>query len=188
MKKIIFSALLAVAGFVFTSCSSCQSKQGNEEKAEFVVENVISVDREAMYNTYGGDYIWFTTIISLEEYLDEECTGAIDSLYNVFEIIKDGQPEVIFSVHKKDISYLNIVQDFWVEDCRLNNEPIKVTFKEAFDALMATDCIKSHSKCCVLRKPLGPKTCNAQWVFGSMDSPIWVDAVTKEVRDYDPSF
>jgi hypothetical protein len=40
----------------------------------------------------------------------------------------------------------------------------------------------------ILRLPVGPKDCNPQWVFGDIGDVLFIDAITGEIRDYDPAF
>lgn len=70
----------------------------------------------------------------------------------------------------------------------MNDELIKLTYKDAFDRVMATNCPKPHSQHVVLRKELGPKVANPQYIFGNSSAQLYVDAVTGEVRDTNPVF
>ena len=53
---------------------------------------------------------------------------------------------------------------------------------------MEVNLPKPHSKHVVLRKQIGPKACNPQWIFGNITSQIYVDAVTGEVNSKNPAF
>jgi hypothetical protein len=75
-----------------------------------------------------------------------------------------------------------------MEDERLNSSAINICYSKAFDMAMQSNYPKPHSKNCILRKPVGAKDCNPQWVFGNEESQIWVDATTGEVRDSNPAF
>ena len=39
-----------------------------------------------------------------------------------------------------------------------------------------------------LGNPIGPVTINAQYIFGNLESQIWVDAVTGDVKNSNPAF
>ena len=53
---------------------------------------------------------------------------------------------------------------------------------------MEANIVKPHSKVCVLRKAVGPKEANVQYIFGNEDGAVFVDAVTGDVTDVDPFF
>ena len=65
----------------------------------------------------------------------------------------------------------------------------KYTYNEAYERLLEADCIKPHSKYVTLRNPLGPKQCNAQYIFGNAHGTlIFLDALTGDVSDKNPAF
>ena len=70
----------------------------------------------------------------------------------------------------------------------MNNEAIKVSFKEAYNKIMATNYPKPHSRHVVLRKEIGPQDANPQYIFGNSQAQIYVDAVTGDVTDKNPAF
>ena len=47
---------------------------------------------------------------------------------------------------------------------------------------------KPHSKNVVLRKEIGSLDANPQYIFGNSQAQVYVDAVTGEVRGYNPAF
>ena len=195
MKKTIFLCLLlAIVSIMATGCSSCQSdnkKQGTTIKptVSIVVENTISTDKEYMFVNYGKEYAWYETCVLLKDYLDAEaCNGSISGVSNVFQGITNGDPNVVLFAHIPDSTQIDVRHGFWVEDFPMNNDIIKLTYKQAFEKIMATNSPKPHSKQCVLRKPIGPKPCNPQWIFGNIHQQLWVDAVTGEVTDSNPAF
>lgn len=199
MKRIsyLFIALFSIM-IAFSSCNSCKKQdiKGNDnlrEKAELVVENVYNTDRQYMFTNYGKDYKWFESCILLQEYLDEASDGAIAGISNVFQVVEDKEGKssdvfVVLAAHTSDTTAYEVKHGFWVEDFPLNDEEIKLTFLDAFEKINQVNLPKPHSKNCVLRKPIGPVTCNAQYVFGNVKSQIWVDAVTGEVRESNPAF
>jgi len=199
MKKILFS-LVVMATMLFTSCNKCsQSTEPTDEDTvvvdttEMVVENLISLDRQDMYLHYSEDYRWYETCILLKDYLDEDCDGTIQSVTNVFQAVYQDSPTtadvyVVFYTHTPDTSYVESKQGFWVEDCVLNDEEIKLTYEDAFNKILEVNAVKPHSRNCILRKPIGPQDCNPQYVFGNISEQLWVDAVTGEVKTSDPSF
>lgn len=191
MKKV-FILLAAVA--VLIGCS-CENKKTPEvvTKANLNVEKVISVDREYMYMNYGEGYRWFESCILLKDYLDEECDGTIAGISNVFQVITDMDSKsadvfVVLASHTPDTTAYEVKHGFWIEDIPLNEAEISLTFKDAFEKINQVNLPKPHSKNCVLRKPVGPKDCNAQYVFGNTQATLWVDAVTGEVKESCPAF
>lgn len=104
--------------------------------------------------------------------------------------------------------------DVWIEDSDMSDQPIKISAEQALSRLKEYNAaIKREQngagsssaereqggakpngilpKDCnflTLRYPVGPKDCNVQWVFGDVYDVLFIDAVTGEIRDYDPAF
>ena len=179
-----------------SACTCTQQKKEASEPAvaELVVENVISADREAMYLAHGGDYRWYETGVQLQNWLDEENDGAIALVVNVFQTVESRESGsfdtfVYKYQHFSDGSVNEEgIHGFWVEDYPLENEAIKVTFAEAFQKVQEVNLPKPHTRQVVLRKQVGPKPANPQWIFGNLRSQIYVDAVTGEVSKDNPAF
>lgn len=196
MKKILIFSLLAFLVSGMISCSSCnknKEKENTEVVTDLNVENCISADREKMFLSHGKDYRWFETCMRLKSCLDEDNDGTLEELVNIFQVIIDSESGYDTKVYKfQHFSDGVIAQDstigFWVEDSPLETETIKITYKEAFDKLMATNLPKPHSRYCTLRKQVGPKPCNPQYIFGNTKSQIYVDAVNGNVTDKNPAF
>ena len=186
MKKLLILFTL-VAGFCMFSC--------NGKKNPVIIDNVeatISTDRENMFVNH-GDYSWFETVVNYKDFLDEENDGSIVTVTSVFQTVTpidsasfDVKVFVYNHADGKDTTEVN--EGPWVEDCVLNNEQITLTFKDAFNKLMEANIVKPHSKVCVLRKAVGPKEANVQYIFGNEDGAVFVDAVTGDVTDVDPFF
>jgi hypothetical protein len=204
MKKLVLFVVVALVAGVLCSCNSCKSKEKKEKKevaeAEITLERTIALDKEYMFANYGGDYRWFESCILLKDYLDEENDGTIAGISNVFQVVREDIIEVkslkeksadvfvVLAAHTPDTTAYEVKEGFWVEDCDMANEEIKLTYKDAYNKIMAVNLPKPHSKNCVLRKPIGPLTCNAQYVFGNIQAQLWVDAVTGEVKESNPAF
>jgi hypothetical protein len=90
--------------------------------------------------------------------------------------------------HVADSSYIEEIEGFWVEDMNMNDEIISVTYKQAFQLINEVNFPKPHSKNCVLRKEVGPIEANPQYIFGNIESQLYVDALTGDVTDESPSF
>lgn len=179
-----------------SSCTCTQQKKDVVEPAvtELVVENAISLDRQAMNLAHGGDYRWYETGVQLKNWLDEENDGAIDLVVNVFQVVEQYDSTsfdtfVYKYQHFSDGSANEEgIHGFWVEDYPLNEEVIKVSFKEAFEKVQEVNLPKPHTRQVVLRKQVGPVDANPQWIFGNLHSQIYVDAVTGAVSKDNPAF
>ena len=203
MKKtfltVVFLSLFCLA-FSFMSCNGCKndtqpSNNDTEvvEVGELNVENLIAMDRQAMYNKVGEDYRWYETCMKLNNFLDEENDGSLAEVVNVFQAVIDrGQgydTKVYKFQHFADGTWAeDSVIGFWIEDMPMNAEMIKVTYKEAYEKLMAVNMPKPHSRYVTLRKQVGPVDANPQYIFGNLHETVFVDAVTGEVFDYNPAF
>lgn len=199
MKKYLMLmcvALLSVMTLTLSGCKGCKSEKKKEVpvlmQGKFVVENIISTDKQFMYVNYGGKYSWFETCILLKDYLDEDCNGDIAGVSNVFQVVTmdegGGDSHVILMAHTPTADTIDVKHGFWIEDCPMNNDAINITYRQAFDAIMRANYPKPHSRQCTLRKPIGPKDCNPQWVFGNIREQLWVDAVTGDVATSNPTF
>ena len=197
MKKL-FLILATVAMMVgVASCKCSSNTQGQENalgEAELVVENVISADRQAMFLNHAEDYRWYETGIQLKDFLDEENDGTIEMVVNVFQVVEE-YSETSFDTFVYKYQHFadgtvneDSVHGFWVEDYPLNEEAVVVTFKEAYEKVMAVNLPKPHSRQVVLRKQVGPVDANPQWIFGNLHAQIYVDAVTGEVSGENPAF
>lgn len=203
MKKILMLIIGVLITLGVCSCSKCSRQNepvlGNDTLitvTELNVENIISMDRQDMYFNYvDGDSTlvrWFETCVLLEDFLDADCEPVVAGISNVFQTvdIEEGGADthVILYSHTRDTSTVEVKHAFWVEDMPMNDEPIAVTFKEAVEKVMEVNLPKPHSRHVVLRKEVGIKNCNPQWIFGNSDEQIYVDAVTGEVSDTNPAF
>lgn len=202
MMAVMFSLIIG-----FSSCSSCGSKapdikpvadsalvDNKTANPALVVENLISTDRQAMYLKFKDNYRWYETGILLPEFLDsEDVTSDPEMVVNVFQgIVEKGNgfdTWVYKFQHFPDGTLLtDSIKGFWIEDFPLDEEEIAVKYLDAYDKIMATNAPKPHSKNCILRKPIGPVACNAQYVFGNIKEQLWVDAKTGDVKNSSPAF
>lgn len=201
MKKLILAAVAAMLVF-----SACEKEKKDKSvvttettavaaTAGLVVENTISTDKQYMFNKYGKDYRFFESQIVLKDYLNKENDGTIETITNVFQVVdvaedqKSADVFVVMITHKASGETIYDVKDgFWIEDEVLNDEAITVKFTQAYANLMATNFPKPYSKHVVLRKEVGPKEANAQFIFGNTRLCYFVDAVTGAVSDKNPAF
>lgn len=201
MKKfIILLSILAC----FTSCK-CTNEAPKEDPIDEpdvevvdslalgIVEQAQGLDRQAMFIRYGENFKWFETGVQLRDFLDEENDGTIDMIVNIFQVAEQRESGnfdtyVLKFQHFGEECVEDSIHGFWLDDFPLNEEDLKITFNEAYEKVMAVNLPKPHTRQVVLRKELGPKPCNPQWIFGNLKSQIYVDAVTGEVRDYNPAY
>jgi hypothetical protein len=188
MKKII---LFVLTGLLLFSCDP--KKPAVQSAVELTVENTISTDRQDMYINYNNNYSWFETCIVLDNYLDSDTTINVSAVSNIFQYLiekEDGyDTNVVMFTHTTDTAAVDVKHGaFWIGDCVLNNEEVKLTFKEALDRLMQANCPKPHSRQVVLREELGPNRINPQYIFGNIQEHVYVDAVTGDVNLSNPAF
>jgi len=204
MKKL-FLGLVFMVTLLFASCNNCNKTTpvntnevvdtvATEVVAELNPTTLIAVDRQAMYNKVGEDYRWYETCMMLNDFLDEENDGSLAEVVNVFQavIARDEHSfdtKVYKFQHFADGTWAeDSIDGFWIEDEPMNDAVIKITYKEAYDKLMATNLPKPHSRYVTLRKQVGPVEANPQYIFGNIRETVFVDAVTGEVFDYNPAF
>ena len=197
MRKVLSTLfLITTLTFGISSCKCTNEAPADETVVaeELVVEHVVALDRQAMYINHANDYRWYETGIQLKDWLDEENDGTIDMIVNVFQAIEK-YSETTFDTFVYKYQHLSDgtvneegIHGFWVEDYPLEEEAIKVTFKEAYEKVMAVNLPKPHTRQVVLRKQVGPVDANPQWIFGNLHSQIYFDAITGEVSDENPAF
>ena len=192
MRKICIFSLLALFMCAIVGCSSCKKENKTDVVEELNFENVITADFEKMTADYQDNFCWFESTILLNNFLDEENDGKISEIVNVFQSVvekeKGFDTEVVMFTHKDAVTEVDVIHSFWVEDFPMVKDSIKVDFKQAFDNVMKTNMPKPHSRYVVLRKQIGPKPCNPQYIFGNSKQQIYVDAVTGDVSDKNPVF
>lgn len=121
----------------------------------------------------------------------KNANDSVVGISNIFQVVeqkssKSFDVHVIMYTHVGDSTQVDVKHGFWIEDYPMDS--VKVTFKEAYAKLMATNLPKPHSRQCVLRKEIGPKECNPQYIFGNSEAQVYVDAITGEVTDINPAF
>ena len=210
-RTILFGLLLVVVSMVATGCNSCQSGNNKQETVETYsgdidgvvpdmtasVENIVALNRQTMYKEVNADkYIFYEVDVLLKNDMsDEDCTGEVLAVNSVFQAQRETADGVYCTVYmietdgKGTHGPVAIPNAFYIEDCPLNDAPMPITFAQAFARAMEANAPKPDSPNAVLRIPVGPKPCNAQWIFGGMRGPnIFVDAYTGEVRTTNPAF
>lgn len=194
MKKV-FIVFAVALGMLLTSCNKCSNgtKVINEE--ESTIEMVNQNDWNAMFAQYDETRLcWYECDMKLVDFLDAECNGEIEDLVNVYQVIipidSTSYNTWVYKIQhfKGHEAIKDSTQGFWIEDAPLDINEIKISYREAYDKVMAVNLPKPHSRYVTLRNPLGPIAVNPQYVFGNVESQIWVDAVTGEISESNPAF
>lgn len=176
MKKFFF-VTMAIA--LLLGATSCKKQQ--------TVEQTITSDYTYM-SEHHPDFVWYESQITLADYLDNSSSTAFKYVDNVFQYFEDGQPHVIIFTHtgsKVDSTKHN---DIWIEDCAMKPADIAINYRQAYEQMMKSNYPKPHSRQCTLREEVGPYPSNPQYIFGNIDSQLYVDAKTGRVSNASPAF
>ena len=180
MKNFIYFLSILIIGLGFNSCKCTH---------EIIVEETVKADREVMAARSNNDYIWFETEVVFKDYLDEENDGKIEKVINTFEIVTQidstsADVWVYKFTHTNSGVNEQKIHDFVLEDRPLNDRPIKLSFKEAYEKVKECNYPKPHSHFAVLREAVDPTVDNPEWIFGNFERNITVDTVTGEITYY----
>ena len=205
MKKFLGFLMLMCMSLIMVSCNGCSQPQDKPSvdsalidtisiKNAIDVDHAIATDRQAMYMKFKDNYRWYETCIRLPYFLDSDSvTSDPEILVNVFQSIEEfdnGADTYVWKFQHFPDGTVSVdsIHGFWIEDCPLNDEAIKLNYNAAFERMLEVNLPKPHSKNVILRNPVGPVGVNAQWVFGNISEQIWVDAVTGDARSSNPAF
>lgn len=238
MKKDFFAKvmgvlLLAVMALV-CSCNGCKRETAKIDDPVVVyhdydgvvqdftagVANIQALHRQTMYSLAGGkEYQWRNSRVILNdtvtmENIDDLHVVAVNDVFFYWDSQKGPMVQYINSHVKYGVQIPYPINDVWIEDADMSDQPIKISAEQALSRLKEYNAaIKREQngagsssaereqggakpngilpKDCnslTLRLPVGPKDCNVQWVFGDVYDVLFIDAVTGEIRDYDPAF
>lgn len=190
------------------SCNGCQQpKEAPGEKGqvfnssdydgvitEFTAgtDHIVAMHRQAMFDLCGGKkYEWrnlqikFNDVISTENVDDLKIVDVTSVFY-----YWDNGPWVqyITSNVQKGMLIPAKIPDVWIEDGDMSEAVIKLSAEDAMNRLKEWNGTVPTSRSMVLRLPIGPRRCNAQWVIGNIGMVIFIDAVTGEITDWCPAF
>ena len=205
MLAVIAIVLMCTLMALLSSCEGKSKKLADgtdvrgkitalDENGTLNAENCISADRQYMYLHFGSNYKWYEAQFTFKDYLDNGEIPILQSVTDVFQSITkydDGgaDTEVTLIYHDAAGNYsTDTKHGFWIEDVVLNEQGIKLNLMQSFQRLTEANVIKPHSRHCTLRRPLGPKDCNPQYIFGNIHSTVFVDAVTGDVNTQNPAF
>lgn len=123
------------------------------------------------------------------ENIDDLHVVAVNDVFFYWDSVKGPMVQYINSHVKYGVQIPYPINDVWIEDADMSDQPIKISAEQAlmrlkeYNGILPKDC-----NFLTLRLPVGPKDCNVQWVFGDVYDVLFIDAVTGEIRDYDPAF
>lgn len=213
MKKDFFAKvtgvlLLAVMALV-CSCNGCKGEtpkigvpvavyhdyDGMVQDFTVGVSHIQALHRQTMASlTDGNEYQWRNSRVILNdtvtmENIDDLHVVAVNDVFFYWDNAKGPMVQYINSHVKYGVQIPYPICDVWIEDKDMSDKPIKLSAEQAlmrlkeYNGILPKDC-----NFIILRLPVGPKDCNPQWTFGDVDDVLFIDAVTGEIRDYDPAF
>jgi len=170
------------------------------------VANIQALHRQTMYGlikhlqdeghtiALNGKYQWRNSLVILNdtvtmENVDDLHVVSIRDVFFYWDNQRGPQVQYITDHVKYGTQIPWPIDDVWIEDKDMSDKPIKLSAEEAlmrlkeWNGILPKDC-----NFIILRLPVGPKDCNPQWTFGDVDDVLFIDAVTGEIRDYDPAF
>ena len=207
-KKVLFGLLLAIACIMVMGCSGCQSgneEQPKEEKGLFSAdydgvlpdlsqgaEHIIALQRQTMFNLVGGKtYYWYETKFTLDGELTADDLNELE-ISEITSTFQTFSPDLCYQITTNAAKGTLIpapTPGLWIEDFDLSKAIVKLTVKDALQKLSEWNgVLPEGSTFIILRKPVGPIECNAQYVIGNPFEAVWVDAVTGKVTDKCPAF
>lgn len=195
------------------------------------VSNIQALHRQTMYGliqhlqdeghtiALNGKYQWRNSRVILNdtvtmENIDDLHVVAVNDVFFYWDSQKGPMVQYINSHVKYGVQIPYPINDVWIEDADMSDQPIKISAEQALSRLKEYNAaIKREQngagsssaereqggakpngilpKDCnflTLRLPVGPKDCNVQWVIGDVYDVLFIDAVTGEIRDYNPAF
>lgn len=215
-KSIILGILLAIVSIMATGCTSCQSENTKQETVYHDYDGVVqdftagvshiqALHRQKMYNIIQflkeqgheialNNYQWRNSLVILNDTVTAENIDDLHivSIRDVFYYWSNKfGPQVQYItdhvVYGTQIPYP--ISDVWIEDKDMSNAPIKLSAEDALNRLKEWNGIlPKDCDFIILRLPVGPKDCNPQWTFGDVGDVLFIDAVTGEIRTWNPAF
>lgn len=189
MKKFL---VFLMGIMLMIGVSSCKCTRDEEPVVEFP-ESTITMDRVQM-DEMADAYKWFETRVEYDNFFDADTTLTFTKAESLFQVaVEDslGVKTFVYDfTHYPDVEDADLkqIEGFILDDMPLNDEQIVLTFSEALERLYEANLTKPHSTKVVLRKALGPKVANAQYIFGNTKEQVFVDAVTGDVTDKNPVY
>lgn len=190
MKKLIFLMMT-----VFVICmTSCHKGEKSDPIAVRSTSQLILDSLAAHVDSINSDYLYFETSFELANTVDSLDSFSVSTIQSIYQVVDTttSTPTVFvanYSFDSATVSWKVLEGAFWTEDVNLRSKDVKLSPEDAFSALLKSNIAKPHSRFMVLRCPLGPVSCEAQYIFGNTDSGIvYVNAKTGKVTTTDPAF
>ena len=153
-----------------------------------------SLESQGHTVAHPGKYEWRNSLVILNdtvtaENIDDLHVVSVRDVFYYWDNQFGPQVQYITSHVKYGVQIPWPICDVWIEDSDMGDKPIKLDAVQAlmrlkeWNGILPKDC-----NFIILRLPVGPKDCNPQWTFGDVDDVLFIDAVTGEIRDYDPAF
>jgi hypothetical protein len=159
--------------------------------------NVSDIDWMGMHYA-DKDWKWLECCIDMNDFIDEsegECeVVAVANIFSFVEVVDTVtgafRPIVILCAHVADTSVIEYREGLWVGDNPMNEyNPMEVDFAHAWNYMMMANCVKPHSKHCVLRKEVGPVGgLDPIYIFGNETAQVYVMSNTGNVTTINPAF
>lgn len=169
------------------------------------VSHIQALHKQKMYNIIKSlkdegheialdNYQWRNSLVILNdtvtmENIDDLHVVSIRDVFYYWDNEKGPQTQFITDHIKFGTQIPYPFNDVWIEDTDMSEQPVRLSAEEALQKLKEYNGIlPKGSNFITLRLAVGPKYCNPQWVFGDVYDVLFIDAVTGEIRDYDPAF
>lgn len=190
MKKLIF-LMMTVVAICMTSCHKGEKSDPVAPRSE---SQMILDSLASHVDSVNHDYLYFETSFELANTVDSLDSFSVSAIQSIYQVVDTtiSTPTVFVANYSFDstaVSWKVLEGAFWTEDVDLRSKDVKLSPEDAFSALLKSNVAKPHSRFMVLRCPLGPVACEAQYIFGNTDSGIaYVNAKTGKVTTTDPAF
>jgi hypothetical protein len=190
MKKLIY-LMMAIVAICVTSCHKSEKSDpvSSQSTSQLILDSLA-----AHVDSISSDYLYFETSFELTNTVDSLDSFSVSTIQSIYQVVDTttSTPTVFvanYSFESATVSWKVLEGAFWTEDVNLRSKDVKLSPEDAFSVLLKSNVLKPHSRFVVLRCPLGPVTCDAQYIFGNTDSGIvYVNAKTGKVTTTDPAF
>lgn len=198
--------LMAVMSLAISSCMGCKGEipenaaqdayhdyDGVMQDFTAGVSQIQALHRQMMFTqvAQGKKYEWRNSKVTFDDVVKDDNIDIlhVTDVTDVFQYM-DGD----FLVQKISSNVISgtivpwPIHDLWIEDSDMSDLQIKLSAEDALQRLKEWNGVIPPVNFMSLRRPVGPKACNAQWVIGDVYEVIFIDAVTGDVSDTNPAF
>lgn len=205
MKKV-FYFFMSIAMLGMVSCASCKHEKEPVFNG-YDVESVMAADQQVMADLC-GDSVYFyecqahymynfdtmvdtNQVVWIRDVFQHKHTcyeifhfADSNEIGNLVEYISELIKPYQYTIDTNEVDYTLtlVVEDYWLEDQPMNFNEVKYTLKDAYNILMAAECVKPHSNFVVMRQPITepPYPIHPYYIFGSMIDCMAIDSHTGE--------